>query len=1132
MRDVLSIFRKGVISLSLLGAVTMVAPLAQAQQNSAVRGGLAGLVTDQVGAVVPHAKVTITGPQGTINTTTDASGKYEATGLTPGLYTLTVTAPGFATFSSKNNEVVIDHTQTLNAKLSLGEVGTTITVEGGVTQIDTENTSVNTAITDSFYSVVPLPRNVSGTFYVAPGVVSGGGTGQANPSIGGASGLENLYVADGVTITDQAYGGLGVYTPSYGSLGTGINLSFVKEVDIKTGAFEPKYGQADGGIVEIVTKSGSNHYHGALNFYAGPGWASAFQRQLYLTPYVATSPTSVLATNNFEASAEVGGYVPGFRDKLFFFGAFDPTLNRDVRIAYPNPGTTLYNQGAYNYNTSSSNWAAKLTYLPFTSTIFEFSSYGDPSRRNNVPSTLATTNALGVSSAYQYGTRNSVGRVNTTIFPWLTGFAAYAYNHASFSETPAFNAPQVSNRVITPFVTNDFGGYYKTKDNNYQIQGELSARSSFFGKHVTSIGYLYDHLDFGNSTLRSGNGFVIPSTNWNGDQIATLYPTSAKAIGQTSNVIYRMFRADGYSDGTKHPQGNNVGCTYCALYRDTTGQVSQIYLQVYRGTYKGSVVSATGRYHAAYGNEQWTFNKNLTINAGLRWEQQAYGGSLLTYHWRDNWSPRVGATYDPFGDRKTAIKFTWSRYSVPLPLDAAVRQLGNEQDDTSFFFAPQKDSNGFAVTDAGGAVMADTSKALNGTPRCTSTALYNNDPNNPLCNAGATFGAPSFASSTGEGIIPGTKMEFQDEFILSASREVRPGTVMTIRYTDRQYKRIVEDIGSQSPEGSLVVPNYAGGIANVNASTDLFVNENEVTYTPAQFTAANGAGSNPGNVTPATYKAPVAGCTYANDVAVANGGYFTHYDKTPYNGGCIANLSTADNLGSDGKPDGFADPRRHYQAFEVEMVRSLRNHWQGRINYRYAKLYGNYEGFFRNDNGQSDPGISSLFDFTQGAIGLLGDQFKRGYLNSDRSNVANVLLAYTVDKSSRFIGKMNGLTVGTYFHALSGTPLSAFQSHPIYLDPGEVPVGGRGTLGRTPVAFQLDGHLEQRVKLGEKYAIKGAFDGFNILNSQPVLAKNQNLDTSPGVANPDYNKPGASTTSSAGAYQQSFRARFQLGFEF
>ena len=71
-------------------------------------------------------------------------------------------------------------------------------------------------------------------------------------------------------------------------------------------------------------------------------------------------------------------------------------------------------------------------------------------------------------------------------------------------------------------------------------------------------------------------------------------------------------------------------------------------------------------------------------------------------------------------------------------------------------------------------------------------------------------------------------------------------------------------------------------------------------------------------------------------------------------------------------------PVRRYQSFEVELNKNFSQGYLIRANYRFAKLWGNYEGLFRNDNGQSDPGISSLFDFTQGVVGLLGAQFTAG----------------------------------------------------------------------------------------------------------------------------------------------------------
>src|SRR5581483_4857951 len=100
---------------------------------------------------------------------------------------------------------------------------------------------------------------------------------------GGASGLENLYVVDGVTITDQAFGSIGTFNRYHGALGTGINLTFVKEVDVKTTAFEPAYGKATGGIVQIVTKSGGDQYHGALSAYFAPSmfYASRYQYQQF-----------------------------------------------------------------------------------------------------------------------------------------------------------------------------------------------------------------------------------------------------------------------------------------------------------------------------------------------------------------------------------------------------------------------------------------------------------------------------------------------------------------------------------------------------------------------------------------------------------------------------------------------------------------------------------------------------------------------------------------------------------------------------------------------------------------------------------------------------------------------------------
>ena len=1087
-----------------IAAVLLSAVAVCSAQNSSVRGGLGGAVTDVTGAVVVNAQVTVSGPQGDIVTKTDGTGSYSVTGLTPGMYKVTVTVPGFSKFVSTNNEVVVDHNSNLNVKLSTGSADTTVTVEAGVVQIDPGDTSLNTAITDTFYSAVPVARNVASAFYIAPGVTSGGGTGTSNPSIGGASGLENVYIADGVTITDQAFGGLGVYNVNYGSLGSGINLAFVKEVDVKTGAFEPKYGRGDGGIVEILTKSGSNTLHGALSAYFTPAFAYASRYQPYQSSFVKATPSSVLSTPLYEASAEIGGYVPHFRDKIFFFGAFDPTLSQDKRLGYPTE-KTLFSKGVYTRNTTTSSYAGKLTYQVTPTTILELSTYGDPSRRNNNPETLSATNAPTVSSAYQYGTRNSVIRANTALTSTWTASGSYYYNYSVFREQPQLNNYSISDRTGSPFVTYGFGNYNPTKNYDYSLQFETDKVQRLLGEHTFSIGYVYDHTNFENNSFRSGPNFNIPTANLAGQSLATLYPTiPAGALGSSTNASFRLFNA-------------GPACTQCALYNK-----KPVYLQQNRGTYKGTSVLAKARYQVVYGNDSYKINRYININAGLRWEQQHYQGTVLNYLFNDNWSPRLGVNIDPFGDRKSKVFFNFARYQNVLPLDAAIRQLGNEQDDTSFYYTPKADAAGNALLDSTGSVIVvpDAAHLLNGLPGRTKTGK---------------FGAPNFSSSTGEGILPGTKMEYEDEYILGIERQVASGTVFKIRYMDRRLGRIVEDNGSQSPEGSSVDAFYNGGIANITKNSDYFVNEKEVVYTNADFVKAN-PGQSPGTVcdpadptcTVASGQSPYVpaapGCTFANDTSIQNGDYFSHFDGTPYNGACITNAAQAGALGADGKPDGFAKPIRHYQALEIELNRNLTNHWQSRINYRFAKLFGNYEGFYRNDNGQSDPGISSLFDFTEGQLGLLGDQFTPGYLNTDRRHTANMLLSYTVGSDTPYFGRAKGLTVGTWLHATTGAPLSGFASHPIYLNAGEVPVGGRGTKGNLPTTLQLDLHADDTMHLGDKYRLKLAFDGFNATNSQYVTGRVQNLDTSPGSDNPDKYKNSS--------WQSPFYARGSVVFSF
>lgn len=1099
----------------LLFALPLAAMPLLAQQSTSVTGGLNGTVVDSSSAVVADATVTVKGPQGTRELKTDALGHYSVSGLVPGLYEVTVEKAGFKTVRSTRNEVVVNVSSLLNITLPVGSAQETVVVSSSAVSIDTQSTSIDANLTDTFYNMIPMARAVSAIFYAAPSAAGGQvagtpnqrGPGASNPSIGGSTGLENIYVVDGVTITDQAYGSLGTYNVNHGSLGTGINLAFIKEVDIKSYGFEPQYGKAMGGIVQMVTKSGSNTYHGAIGAYAGPGSWFADRKQFYQFGYLQTSPQATLSSPHYDLALEFGGYIPRFKDKIFFFGAFNPSLDQDINKANPFFSyKPVVDHGPFAYSTTALSWAGKLTFQLSPKVQFEAASFGDPSRHNSVPNTLSTVNIPSSLSSYQYGSRDSLFRINGVITPSWVVDASFTYNQDHFSETPALNQYLISDQSLLAggrgsTVNSGFGSFFPSKEHTYSIGFNTQKTAHFLGTHTFAVGYNYDHTNFLYEPSKSGALFPIPAQNAAGETLTNFYSNiPAKAVGALTNGSFTV-AATNSTDLTDNT------CTQCPVWNG-----GRVYASETRGTYVGFKVNSIGRYHAAYADDTYQMNRFVTFNGGVRWEEQRVGGTLMNYPFTGNWSPRVGVNIDPLGDNKGKVFFNYGRNYWAMPLDAANRQLGNEQDDRNYYFAPEVVNNALVI-------VPDAAHTLNHLPKSTDPATGNV----------STFGSPNFSSSTGEGIIPGTKSEYEDEYVLGVEREIKTGFVVKARYIDRRMGRIIEDIGSQSPEGSSIGLNFNGGIANPGPGTDIAVNDDEVTYTPAQWDAANPNAGQSGWV----YAPPVPGCTDSNDTYFSAGGIWTNGENQPIGGACFLNLATMDAGPGDGKPDGFAKPIRRYQSLELEFDKRFSNHWLAVVNYRFANLWGNYEGAYRNDNGQSDPGISSLFDFTAGKLGLLGDQFRPGFLSTDRRNVGNLFLSYTIGEDSPFVHAAKGLTVGMGLRGQSGVPLSLLGDHPAYLNQGEVPIGGRGAAGRTASTAQLDLKSEYAISLHESRVLKLAIDAFNVTNSQFITSKVQ-YSQQPALSYPvvgsaptlnkDYGRPTS--------FQGPFYARATIRFEF
>jgi hypothetical protein len=242
------------------------------QAQDITKGSIAGVVRDASGAVLANTRVQLTSEYGERTATTNGTGEYVFSNLLVGPgYVLTVELPGFTTAKVTNLSVGVNQRTTADIIMQVGSTTQAVDVTSEATEtIDLVTTTIGANIDESLYKNIPVGRNISSIISMSPGVSSGLGTGAANPSINGATGLENEYIINGSNTTDPGFGGFGTYSRVLGSLGSGVNFDFIQEVQVKTGGFEAEYGQALGGVINVLTKSGGNSYHGAAYGYLAP----------------------------------------------------------------------------------------------------------------------------------------------------------------------------------------------------------------------------------------------------------------------------------------------------------------------------------------------------------------------------------------------------------------------------------------------------------------------------------------------------------------------------------------------------------------------------------------------------------------------------------------------------------------------------------------------------------------------------------------------------------------------------------------------------------------------------------------------------------------------------------------------
>ena len=617
-----------------------------AAQESAAKGSINGTIVDSTGGSIVGAAVTVEGPQGNQTYTTNNAGTFIAGDLIPGNYAVRVEVKGFKVSEVSGITVNVGRATAIRVVMEPGTVTQTVEVVGSGVTVDTSSTAIASNLNDDFYQKLPVQRGVAGLFYLAPSVVSGGGTGASNPSIGGATGLENLYIADGVSITDTAFGGLGVFSRVYGSVGTGINLSFVKEVQVKTGSIQPQYGGATGGVVQIVTKSGGQQYHGSISGYWQPKEFEATRSNA--DDFNLANPTGKVIHNAAcDAAAEFGGPVPGLKDKLFFFGSIDPTKNQRYELAPPLTGANAFGtiQGAQFFI----NYAAKLTYKINDKNTIEGSVFGDPETSNVYPWNRIREGVVGIPnttnfSKLDFGNRDVVARYNGTLSPtWIVNFDV-TWQHNKFTEKGFDNtlseitdqtqtlvgppggqgiAPNVQAGQYTPVGK---GFTENTEDDSYGAHINTTKIVNFAGQHSFDIGYGYNRPFYKGLRLNTGPAITPPDINQDGNRASSqckkgpggvgVVPGSCPWDGLLSNYNWTLNIVPGCPTGGATP--------VCAL-KTIPGfaDPQPVALELFRGEFGVAADSAkhfttTGRIHSAYVADTWTINKYVTLNAGIR----------------------------------------------------------------------------------------------------------------------------------------------------------------------------------------------------------------------------------------------------------------------------------------------------------------------------------------------------------------------------------------------------------------------------------------------------------------------------------------------------------------------------------